>query len=156
MSKQKSNKSLTDARKLSTLVNTGRPAKATNHKNTFVSIFGDQRSMSATLTEMPFIDPNVEHVGVSRLRQLDAKELRKIDKKALVIREHDSPLAVLLSYEQYLIIQNQLRAVMDTMEILSDPAEVQMLVAGLREAQTGQTTTIDDLRRELKKEGNEQ
>jgi hypothetical protein len=45
---------------------------------------------------------------------------------------------------------------MDTMEILSDPAEVQMLVAGLREAQTGQTTTIDDLRRELKKEGNEQ
>ena len=112
--------------------------------------------MSATLTEMPFIDPNVEHVGVSRLRQLDAKELRKIDKKALVIREHDSPLAVLLSYEQYLIIQNQLRAVMDTMEILSDPAEEQMLVAGLREAQTGQTTTIDDLRRELKKEGNEQ
>jgi len=46
--------------------------------------------MSATLTEMPFIDPNVEHVGVSRLRQLDGKELRKIDKKALVIREHDS------------------------------------------------------------------
>jgi PHD/YefM family antitoxin component YafN of YafNO toxin-antitoxin module len=103
--------------------------------------------------EMPFIDPNVEHVGVARLRRLDGKSLRKkIDKKALVIREHDDPIAVLLSYEQYLSIQNQMKAVMETFEILSTSEEVQMLLAGLQDPGAGRSRSIEEIRKALKQE----
>ncbi|HLJ13033.1 MAG TPA: hypothetical protein VKV15_00935 [Bryobacteraceae bacterium] len=100
-------------------------------------------------TDIPFIDPNVEHVGVSRLRQLDGKSLRKVD-KTLVIREHEKPLAVLIGYEQYLIIQNQLQAVMETLDILTDPEERQLLLAGLQEVNSGNTKSIEEIRQSLR------
>ena len=54
-----------------------------------------------------YIDPSVEHVGVSRLRQLNATNLGKLD-KMLVIQDNDKPLAVLLKYEDFLAMQEKM------------------------------------------------
>jgi PHD/YefM family antitoxin component YafN of YafNO toxin-antitoxin module len=98
---------------------------------------------------IPYIDRNVEHVGVSSLRQLDGKKLRKLD-KTFVIQEHNAPLAVLLSYEQYLIIQDQLQSVMDTVEVLANPSEMEMLISGFEDARKGQTRDLEEIRSSLK------
>src|SRR5262245_52085485 len=50
------------------------------------------------LPEIPYIDPNVEHVGVSKLRSLNADTLREMN-KTLVLQDNHEPLAVLLKYE---------------------------------------------------------
>ena len=47
-----------------------------------------------------YVNPNVRTVGVSKLRSLNATQLRDID-KTIVIQENDKPLAVLLKYEDF-------------------------------------------------------
>lgn len=54
---------------------------------------------------IPRIDPSVKHVGISKLRDLNATKLRKQTDETLVIQENDTPLAVLLSYKKFLAIQ---------------------------------------------------
>jgi PHD/YefM family antitoxin component YafN of YafNO toxin-antitoxin module len=103
----------------------------------------------AEVGAIPYIDPKVEHVGVSSLRQLDGRKLRRLD-KTFVIKDHNTPLAVLLSYEQYLVIQDQLQSVMDTFELLMSPEETQMLISGLQDAKAGRTRDLEDIRRRLK------
>ena len=97
---------------------------------------------------IPYIDPNVEHVGVSRLRKLNAASLRQ-NQKALVIQENDKPLAVLLTYEQFLSMQKQIQSVVTTIEVLTDEEERVSLVAGLRDLQEGKTRSLEDIRAEL-------
>ena len=104
--------------------------------------------MSAS--NIPYIDPNVEHVGVSRLRKLNAASLRQ-NQKALVIQENDKPLAVLLTYEQFLSMQKQIQSVVTTIEVLTDEEERVSLVAGLRDLQEGKTRSLEDIRAELKR-----
>ncbi|MBI3696518.1 MAG: hypothetical protein HY238_16965 [Acidobacteria bacterium] len=104
--------------------------------------------MSAS--SIPYIDPNVEHVGVSRLRKLNAANLRQ-NQKALVIQENDKPLAVLLTYEQFLSMQKQIQSVMATIEVLTDEEERVSLAAGLRNLRAGKTKPLEDIRAELKK-----
>jgi len=99
---------------------------------------------------VPYIDPSVEHVGISRLRKLNATRLRNFE-KTLVIQDNDTPLAVLLKYEQFLTMQQQLRSVLDTVEVLTDRDEVAGLVQGLGEIAAGRTRTLDRIRRDLKK-----
>jgi len=106
----------------------------------------------ATGGAIPYIDPNVEHVGVSRLRTLNATNLRN-QEKALVIQDKDTPLAVLLTFEQYLTIQRQLQSVFDTIEVLTDENEAAALNAGLRDVQTGRTKPLSEIRTALKKKG---
>jgi translation initiation factor IF-3 len=53
---------------------------------------------------IPYLDPNVQHVGISRLRALNVTQLRELD-KTLVIQDNDKPLAVLLKYEHFLAMQ---------------------------------------------------
>ncbi len=57
--------------------------------------------MSEIMSELPYIDPKIEHLGVSQLRQMDGKSIRSKNGKALLIQDHNEPIAVLLSYEQY-------------------------------------------------------
>lgn len=109
-------------------------------------------SMS-TKTELPFIDRRVEHIGVSKLRQIDGKTLKEnVDNKAIVIREHDLPLAVLLSYEQYLVMQDQLNSLVETIEILSSADEFKLLAQGMSEfANQAPRKTIEQIRASLKR-----
>jgi translation initiation factor IF-3 len=58
---------------------------------------------------IPYLDPSVQHVGISKLRALNVTQLRDMD-KTLVIQDNDKPLAVLLKYEHFMEIQKRLRA----------------------------------------------
>ena len=82
-----------------------------------------------------YIDPTVEHVGVSKLRQLNAANLGKL-KKMLVIQDNDQALAVVVRYEQYLIMQNQLEAALKMIQAFKSRA----LDQGLKDASAGRLT----------------
>jgi len=56
---------------------------------------------------IPYLDPNVQHVGISRLRALNVTQLRELD-KTLVIQDNDKPLVVLLKYEHFLAMQERM------------------------------------------------
>jgi hypothetical protein len=58
----------------------------------------------ANQVSIPYLDPSVQHVGISRLRALNVTQLRELD-KTLVIQDNDKPLAVLLKYEHFLAMQ---------------------------------------------------
>jgi hypothetical protein len=62
----------------------------------------------ASQVAIPYLDPNVQHVGISRLRALNVTQLRELD-KTLVIQDNDKPLAVLLKYEHFLAMQELVR-----------------------------------------------
>lgn len=93
---------------------------------------------------IPFIDPAVEHVGVSKLRTLNGTNLGKIN-KIMVIQDNDAPLAVLLSYHQYLAIQNKLQEALDAVELLSKKENVDRLLAGLRDISEGRVTAFGNV-----------
>jgi len=101
-------------------------------------------------TSLPYIDPNVEHVGVSRLRKLNATNLRHFH-RALVIQDNDTPLAVLLTYDQFLLMQRQLQAVLETVDVLADDEERSALVEGLRAVSQGRTKPLSEIRAALNK-----
>jgi translation initiation factor IF-3 len=63
----------------------------------------------ANPVSIPYLDPTVQHVGISRLRALNVTQLRDLD-KTLVIQDNDKPLAVLLKYEHFMEIQRRLDA----------------------------------------------
>ena len=54
----------------------------------------------------PQIDPRVQYVGVSRLRALNTSQLRA-NKNVLVVQDGSETLAVLVSYEMFLQIQQE-------------------------------------------------
>ena len=54
----------------------------------------------ANQVSIPYLDPTVQHVGISKLRALNVTQLRGLD-KTLVIQDNDKPLAVLLSRALY-------------------------------------------------------
>jgi hypothetical protein len=101
-------------------------------------------------TSVPYIDPNVEHVGVSRLRTLNATNLRHFD-KALVIQDNDTPLAVLLTYDQFLLMQKQLQSVLETVDVMTDDEERTALIDGLRAVSAGKTKPLSEIRAKLKR-----
>jgi len=100
-------------------------------------------------TTIPYIDPKVQYVGISRLRSLNSTQLRDID-KTLVIQENDQPLAVLLKYEEFLIMQKQLFSVLDTISVMTDDSEIGGILSGLEEMHSGKTRTIGEIRAALK------
>jgi translation initiation factor IF-3 len=58
---------------------------------------------------IPYLDPSVQHVGISKLRALNVTQLRDLD-KTLVIQDNDKPLAVLLKYEHFMAMQQQIQS----------------------------------------------
>jgi uncharacterized protein YeeX (DUF496 family) len=105
---------------------------------------------TATVYTGPYIDERVEHVGISKLRNLNAKNLREFD-RALVIRDNKKPLAVLVSYEQFLDMQKQLVSLVQTVELLKSDQENEDLNNGLRDVQQGRTKPLSNIKAELTK-----
>ena len=99
-------------------------------------------------TDFPMIDPRVEYVGASKLRSLNTGNLGKL-KKMLVIQDNDTPLAVLLNYEQYLIMQNKFQSMLRLMELIKNSKETAGLLAGLRDAAQGQSVDFGDIEANL-------
>ena len=98
---------------------------------------------------MPIIDRKIKYQGISGLRKLDGKQLRALDDNMIVIQEHNSPLAVMLSYEKYLVLQDQLQAVMETIDVLGSPEELSALLAGVRDVGESRVESLDDIRKGL-------
>ena len=73
---------------------------------------------------VPHIDTSVEYVGTTRLRKLNAANLKAVN-KTLVVQENDKPIAVLLKYEQFLIMQDKLEEALRCVERLSKNAGFQ-------------------------------
>ena len=63
----------------------------------------------ANQVSLPYVDPTVQHVGVTRLRTLNVAQLRELD-KTLVIQDNDKPLAVLMRYEHFMAMQEKILA----------------------------------------------
>jgi hypothetical protein len=90
---------------------------------------------------VPHIDTSVEYVGTTRLRKLNAANLRAVN-KTLVVQENDTPLAVLLKYEKFLIMQNKLEVALRTVELLSKKADSQTVVEAVRDAAGGNSIPL--------------
>ena len=58
----------------------------------------------ANAVAVPYLDPSVQHVGISRLRAFNVTQLGELD-KTLVIQDNDKPLAVLVRYENFMAMQ---------------------------------------------------
>lgn len=93
----------------------------------------------------PYIDPNVQHVGVSKLRGLSASKLSDM-RNALVIQDNDTSLAVLLRYEQYMAIQEEMKSLKETIQILTDRNEREALDAGLNHMTEGRVRPLSEVK----------
>lgn len=103
---------------------------------------------------IPYIDPRVRHVGVSKLRELNATKLKEMGQgndETLVIQDNDTPLAVLLTYERFLVIQEKLTAVFNTVEMLTDTTERAALLAALGDVKAGRVRSLDEIESEMEK-----
>ena len=101
--------------------------------------------MSVVSNAAPYIDPNVQHVGVSKLRGLSASKLSDM-RSTLVIQDNDSPLAVLVRYEQYLAIQEQVKSLRETIQILTDERERDALSSGLKDLAEGRVRPLSEVK----------
>jgi hypothetical protein len=72
---------------------------------------------------------------------LNATNLSKF-KKTFVIQDNDTPLAVLLNYEQFLLIQSQLQSLLDTIDLLMRKDGVQSVAAGLQDFLANRTRPL--------------
>jgi len=97
---------------------------------------------------VPYIDPSIDDIGVSQLRKLNATDLRKA-KKTLVVRDNNEPLAVVLKYEQFLVMQNKLQEALSTVDLLTQKKDAQAVIESLRAAAEGKGVELSDLAPEL-------
>jgi PHD/YefM family antitoxin component YafN of YafNO toxin-antitoxin module len=65
--------------------------------------------------------------------------------------EKGGNLAVLLGYEQFLIMQRQLQKLLDTLEVLASPEERSQLDAGIEDLKAGRTKSVSEIKLSLKK-----
>jgi hypothetical protein len=98
---------------------------------------------------IPVIDPNVKHVGVSKLRTLSASRLRSLD-KTLVIQDDDTPLAVVLSYEQFMEMQQEREQILATLETVFEKEESSNLLTALQQTKEGNTKPFSSIRKTLR------
>lgn len=87
-----------------------------------------------------YIDPTIEHVGVSKLRQMSAANLGKL-RKMLVVQDNDTALAVVIRYEQYLAMQNQLEDALRTIQAYASTG----LATGLHDAEVGRVKRMTEV-----------
>ena len=97
---------------------------------------------------IPRIDRSVEHVGISRLRKLNSDDLKSME-TTLVLQENDQPLAVLLTYEKFLVLQDQLDSLMRTICVLSNSEESLALRSGIEDVNKGKTRDLGEIKAAL-------
>jgi PHD/YefM family antitoxin component YafN of YafNO toxin-antitoxin module len=98
----------------------------------------------------PVIDPSIKHVGVSKLRELNATALKETD-DTFVIQDNNTPLAVLLTYEKFLNMQQELMSVINTLELLTDSKELAGVLAGIEQLNAGRARPLAEIEAELEK-----
>jgi PHD/YefM family antitoxin component YafN of YafNO toxin-antitoxin module len=103
------------------------------------------------ISAIPHIDPSVKFVGVSKLRDLNAAKLRSNNETTYVLQDNDQPVAVLLSYDMYLLMQQQLlQGRVNTIEMLTNEKEFEALKSGLQDLNAGRVRPFSDVEAEVK------
>jgi|SRR5271165_538657 len=100
----------------------------------------------------PNIDPRIRHVGVSKLRDLNATKLKEQEEDTLVIQENDTPLSVLFSYKRYQEMRDEFNALTSMVEVLTSESERNGLLAALEDVRVGRVRSLADIEVDLKKE----
>jgi hypothetical protein len=101
-----------------------------------------------TTSHLPVtIDPNVRFVGVSKLRELNAAKLKDTD--TLVFQDNDEPLAVLLTYEKFMEIQQQVYSLLNTIDLCQEHAEIEGLKAAFQDIKEGRIRSLAEIKAEL-------
>jgi hypothetical protein len=100
----------------------------------------------------PDIDPRIRHVGVSKLRDLNATKLKEQEDNTLVIQENDTPLSVLFSYKRYQEMRAEMNSLLSMIEMLTNDAERNGLVAAIDDIRTGRIRTLEEIEKDLEKE----
>ena len=94
------------------------------------------------------IDPNVRYVGVSKLRELNAAKLKETE-ETLVFQDNDQPLAVLLTYEKFMEIQQQVYSLLNTIDLCQEQAELEGLKAAFQDIKEGRIRSLAEIKAEL-------
>jgi hypothetical protein len=102
------------------------------------------------LAEYPVIDPSIKHVGVSKLRELNASALKETE-DTFVIQDNNTPLSVLLTWDKFLSMQQQLMSAMNTLDLFSEQHEITGLKQGLEDLKAGRMYSLSDIDAELEK-----
>jgi hypothetical protein len=75
----------------------------------------------AASTHVPFLDRDVEHVSVSKIRYLNTTQIQELD-HAMLIHGVKGPVAVLITYPIWLelqdLMQKQMRPILDSMRVV--------------------------------------
>jgi hypothetical protein len=96
---------------------------------------------------IPIIDPAVKFLGVSKLRDFNATKLRDSSDSTYVFQENDQPLAVLLSYDRYLVIQQQLQqGRVNTVDLLTNEEEFKGVREGLDDIMRGRIKPLSQVK----------
>ena len=99
---------------------------------------------------IPRIDPNVQYVGVTKLRSLNATNLQGLS-KTLVIQDNEQPLAVVISYDKFLEMQTERERILATLELLTNREEAAAFVAGSEDIEEGRHRPLSAIREDLSK-----
>jgi hypothetical protein len=105
----------------------------------------------ATCT-FPDIDPRIRHVGVSKLRDLNATKLKENEDDTYVIQENDVPLSVLFSYKKYQEMRTQMNSLLSMIEMLTSDKERNGLLESFEDIRAGRIRTLVEIEKDLEKE----
>ncbi|MGB7987083.1 MAG: hypothetical protein WCF54_18105 [Terracidiphilus sp.] len=100
----------------------------------------------------PDIDPRIRHVGVSKLRDLNATKLREQEDDTFVIQENDTPLSVLFSYKRYQEMRTEMNSLLSMIEMLTNEPERTGLLAAFEDIRAGRIRTLAEIEADLEKE----
>lgn len=100
----------------------------------------------------PDIDPRIKHVGVSKLRDLNATKLREQEDNTLVIQENDTPLSVLFSYKRYQEMRAEMNSLLSMIEMLTSETERSGLLEAFQDIRAGRVRTLAEIEKDLEKE----
>jgi hypothetical protein len=104
------------------------------------------------LCAFPDIDPRIRHVGVSKLRDLNATKLREQEDNTLVIQENDTPLSVLFSYKRYQEMRAEMNSLLSMIEMLTSEKERDGLLEAFGDIRAGRIRTLAEIEKDLEKE----
>jgi hypothetical protein len=100
----------------------------------------------------PDIDPRIRHVGVSKLRDLNATKLKENEDDTFVIQENDVPLSILLSYKKYQEMREERNSLLSMIEMLTNDTERNGLTAAFEDLRAGRVRSLAEIEADLEKE----
>ena len=107
--------------------------------------------MDASKVDLPRIDKNVEFVGVSRLRTLNATNLHDLDTTLVIQDPNNKPIAVVISFGLFMAMQDERDRALSTLEMVMSREESTALRNGMQDVLSKKTKPISAVRDAVRK-----